>query len=338
MDKEIYNRIKREYEKKHDEKVRNAALKKEQILLKNPKLKEIEEEINLVSINSAKLILGEDKLKRDIEKENLELKLKALEEKYQNELNKIGITKIDFEPDFECKKCNDTGFIKKEDNTLEMCDCFKQKVINETYNESNILKLEEENFNTFDTGYYSKNIDKEKYGIDKSPLDNIMNILSESKKLCKNIDSRTQKNLLFTGNTGLGKTFLSNAMAYYLINEGKSVIYQTAPILMDKIVEYKFSYDKTLSSKSEYSKILNCDLLIIDDLGTETMSNMKFTELFNIINTRLLNNKKIVISTNLSLNELYNLYDERVMSRILGNFNIYKFVGEDIRLKKRRIN
>lgn len=338
MDKEIYNRIKREYEKKHDEKIRNAKLKKEEFLNKNPKLKEIEEEINLTSIASAKLILGEDKLKKDIEKENLGIKLKNLQDKYDSELQRLGVDKNYFEPDFDCKECKDTGFVKNSDNTLEMCKCFKQRIINETYNESNMLKLEDENFNTFDTGYYSKNVDKEKYGIDKSPLDNIMNILSESKKLCENIDSKKQKNLLFTGNTGLGKTFLANAMAYYLINEGKSVIYQTAPILMDKIIEYKFSYDKTLSSKSEYSKILNCDLLIIDDLGTETMSNMKFTELFNIINTRLLNNKKIVISTNLSLNELYNLYDERVMSRILGSFNIYKFVGEDIRLKKRRID
>ncbi len=105
-----------------------------------------------------------------------------------------------------------------------------------------------------------------------------------------------------------------------------------------EIIEYKFSYDRNSSAKTEYSKILEADLLIIDDLGTETMSNTKFTELFNVINTRLLNNKKIIISTNLTLNELYNLYDERVMSRIIGNFNIYRFVGEDIRLKKRKIN
>ena len=101
-------------------------------------------------------------------------------------------------------------------------------------------------------------------------------------------------------------------------------------------MEYKFSSNK--NAKNEYTKILNSDLLIIDDLGTETMSNVKFTELFNIINSRLLNNKKMVISTNLSLSELYNLYDERVMSRIIGNFSIYRFVGEDIRLKKRKLN
>lgn len=106
---------------------------------------------------------------------------------------------------------------------------------------------------------------------------------------------------------------------------------------MDQILDYKFSYDKTESQKEKYNRIFNVDLLIIDDLGTETMNNNKFTELFNIINTRLLNNKKMVISTNLSLNDLYNRYDERILSRLIGNFTICKFIGEDIRLKKKKI-
>ena len=153
-----------------------------------------------------------------------------------------------------------------------------------------------------------------------------------------NIDLPEQKNLLFVGNTGLGKTFLANCIAKKVLEMGKTVVYQTAPVLMDKVIEYKFSYDKDIYEKEQYNKIFYVDLLIIDDLGTETMSNNKFTELFNIINTRLLNNKKILISTNLTLNELYQQYDERVMSRLIGNFTICKFVGDDIRLKKKKIN
>ena len=338
MDKEVYNKIKNEYDKKRALKIKEANKLEEEIFNKYPKIKQIKDEINITAIKSARLLLGEDEVSKEIEKENLSIKLQKLEQSLESELKKVGINKEDLEPKFDCKICLDTGFVKNVDNTRTICKCFEQKLINDTYNEANILKLNEENFNTFDTGYYSKNIDKEKYGIEKSPLDNIMSILEESKKFCLNINNNMQKNLLFTGNTGLGKTFIANAIAYDVINSGKSVIYQTAPILMDKIIEYKFNYDKNSNSKAEYLKILESDLLIIDDLGTETMSNVKFTELFNIINTRLLNNKKIVISTNLTLNELYNLYDERVMSRIIGNFNIYKFVGEDIRLKKRRIN
>lgn len=338
MDSDIYLKVKREFEKKHDAKIREALLNEEKILKSNKKLKEIKDKINETAIKSTKLLLGEDKIKREIEKENLNIKLKELEQKYIDELNKLGYKKDDLLPKYDCKKCEDTGFCKNNDGTRKMCRCFEQKIIDQTYNEATILNINDENFNTFDTGYYSKNVDKKKYGIEKSPLENMLYILDESKKFCKNIDVKSQKNLLFTGNTGLGKTFLASSIASEVIGKGKSVIYQTAPILMEKIIDFKFSYDKDSKAKSEYNKILNSDLLIIDDLGTETMSNVKFTELFNIINTRLLGGKKIVISTNLSLNELYNLYDERVMSRIIGNFNIYRFVGEDIRLKKRKIN
>lgn len=336
MDREIYSKVKREYEIKHDLKLRQAREFETKILNENKSLFKVKKEIDEAAIKSTKLLLGEDIVKREIERENLEIKLKALEEKYEKELAKLGLKKDDFLPKYDCNICCDTGLIKNSDGTKSFCKCFTQRVIDETYNESNMVKLQDENFNTFDTGYYSKKADKEKYGIDKSPLDNILCILDGAKKFCENIDDKNQKDLLFTGNTGLGKTFIANCIADEIIKSGKSVIYQTAPILMDKIMEYKFSSNK--NAKNEYTKILNSDLLIIDDLGTETMSNVKFTELFNIINSRLLNNKKMVISTNLSLSELYNLYDERVMSRIIGNFSIYRFVGEDIRLKKRKLN
>ena len=144
--------------------------------------------------------------------------------------------------------------------------------------------------------------------------------------------------MLFIGNTGLGKTFLTNCIAGRLIKNNKSVVYQTAPVLMDKIIEYKFSSKKQDKDILDYKKIFDVDLLIIDDLGTESMNNVKFTELFNVINTRILNKKKILISTNLTLNELYKEYDERVMSRLIGNFIICKFIGDDIRLKKKKLS
>ena len=139
-----------------------------------------------------------------------------------------------------------------------------------------------------------------------------------------------EKNLLFTGNTGLGKTFISSCIANELIKKNKTVLYQTAPIMSDTIIDYRFGKN---TNSNIIENILNVDLLIIDDLGTECINNMKFTELFNIINTRLLNQKnttKTIISTNLSLQNLYNTYDEAIVSRIIGNYNICKFYGEDI--------
>ena len=150
-----------------------------------------------------------------------------------------------------------------------------------------------------------------------------------------NFDDSAENNLLFCGNSGLGKTFLSSCIANELIKNGKTVLYQTAPLMLDAIIDYKFGKTSNDISKAIYS----ADLLIIDDLGTETKNNLKLTELFNIINSRLLNqNNKItktIISTNLSLQDMYNTYEERIVSRIIGNYNACYFFGDDIRIKRK---
>lgn len=337
MNNDIYRKIKREYDIKRQVKIDEAKKVKQQVYSENPRLEEIEKEKNILALKITRNILNSDEITRQVEEENMKSKLENLEKKYEQELNKLGVEKDSLEPKFECEICQDMGLVKKGD-LIETCKCFKQAIINETYKQSNINKLEEENFETFDIGFYSNKKDKEKYGIEKSPLENIECIKNIALNFVENIDLPEQKNLLFVGNTGLGKTFLANCIAKKVLEMGKTVVYQTAPVLMDKVIEYKFSYDKTGEQKEQYNKIFDVDLLVIDDLGTETMSNNKFTELFNIINTRLLKNKKILISTNLTLNELYAQYDERVMSRLIGNFTICKFIGEDIRLKKKKIN
>lgn len=336
MDNQVYREILKKRDIKRQRKIDEAIIKKKKIYKDYPELEDIEKEINMLALNITRSIVASDEITKQIEKENMKIKLDKLEEKRHKILKKIGITEKDLEPNFDCKVCNDTGMVTK-DNITSYCNCFNQEVLNYTYRQSNILKLDDENFKTFDNCYYSSKPNKEKYGIEKSPLENIEIIKNIAIEFCKNIKSENQKNLLFTGNTGLGKTFISNCIAKELIDKGLNVVYQTSPILMDQIIDYKFSYDKTESQKEKYNKIFNVDLLIIDDLGTETMNNNKFTELFNIINTRLLNNKKMVISTNLSLNDLYNRYDERILSRLIGNFTICKFIGEDIRLKKKKI-
>ena len=139
---------------------------------------------------------------------------------------------------------------------------------------------------------------------------------------------------MFIGNTGLGKTFLSSAIANEMLKKGKNVLYQTASVMLDSIIDYRFG--KTNDSNILKS-ILNVDLLIIDDLGTENPNNLRSSELFNIINTRLLNQNKVtktIISTNLNLRNLYSNYDERIVSRFIGNYDICYFFGEDIRFKR----
>jgi DNA replication protein DnaC len=195
--------------------------------------------------------------------------------------------------------------------------------------------LKDQNFGNFSFDVFSDSADFEKYNSNVSPRDNIKKIVASCHEFIDNFDDPNQGNLLFCGSTGLGKTFLSSCIANELIKLGKVVVYETAPIMLDKIIDYKFGKCKDNIVDSVYS----ADLLIIDDLGTEAKSDLKLTELFNIINTRLLNqNNKItktIISTNLSLQELYNTYEERIVSRIIGNYDACYFFGDDIRIKKK---
>ena len=220
-------------------------------------------------------------------------------------------------------------------NNNIMCSCLKQKLINLQYNKSNIYNLEKDNFETFNENLLSNTANETKYNSKISPRDNIKNIKKIAIKFIENFDDPIEKNLLFTGNTGLGKTFLSNCIANEMLKKGKTVLYQTAPIMLDEIIDYRFGKKDNFI----YENILNADLLIIDDLGTETLNSIKFTELFNVINTRLLNQNnhitKTIISTNLSLNNLFKNYDERIFSRLVGYYNICRFYGEDIRISKK---
>ena len=130
---------------------------------------------------------------------------------------------------------------------------------------------------------------------------------------------------------------MSNCIAAELLRNGKTVLYQTAPVLLENVIDYKMNKQKIVS-ENIYQSILETDLLIIDDLGTETLNSMKLSELFTIINTRILNlNKKItktIISTNLNIKDIFNNYEERIGSRIAGYYDIYYFFGEDLRFKR----
>lgn len=134
-----------------------------------------------------------------------------------------------------------------------------------------------------------------------------------------------------------GKTFMSNCIASELLKKGKTVLYQTAPVLLESVIDYKLSRNKNVENNI-YNSVLNVDLLIIDDLGTESLNTMKLSELFTILNTRILNlNNKItktIISTNLNINDIFNNYEERIGSRIAGYYDIYYFFGDDLRFIK----
>ncbi len=330
MSNENLKQLLTEYEKKREEAIRLAEKAKEDLYHQFPRLAEIDEEISLLTIRTTKTLLQQ---KDSALLNEFRRKLEKLRMEKESILQKNNIEKNFFEPHFACMQCQDTGYITDENFHSTMCNCLKQRLFDLEYNKSNVYQLAHQNFENFKLDYYSSKSNPEKYHSDLSPKENIKLIYDICQEFLQNFDQPNEKNLLFTGNTGLGKTFLSSCIANELLKQGKTVLYQTAPIMLDEIINSRFS--KNTSVEDLYQHLLNVDLLIIDDLGTECMNQMKFTELFNIINTRLLNQKstKTIISTNLSLQNLYANYDERIVSRLIGYYHICYFFGEDIRFQ-----
>ena len=319
-----------EYENKRMRAIKLAEQRKKELYIQNPKLQEIDDKLNPLSISTAKCLINKNYSEL---LKNLEKNINILKKEKILILNSIGKDESYILPNYACKLCNDTGYVMQNSHSI-MCSCLKQKIFDLEYNKSNIYNIKNQNFNNFNDLFYSNVVDEKKYKSDISPRENIKLIKDICFKFINNFENPEEKNLLFTGNTGLGKTFISSCIANELIKKNKTVLYQTAPVMLDTIIDYRFGKN---TNSNILENILTVDLLIIDDLGTECVNNMKFTELFNIINTRLLNQKNItktIISTNLSLQNLYNTYDERIVSRIVGNYNICYFFGDDIRFKK----
>lgn len=324
-------RLEREYEYKRNEANKIFIAEKKSLYEKNPRLSELDSEITKLGIQAAKLSLSTNSEEKMLAKQNLEKKLSIYKSEKENILNKLNVR---LEPKYSCIKCKDTGYINTSNGT-SMCNCMKQELINEAYNSSNMYNLQNETFDKLDLSLFSDMPNPTLYKSELSPKENINKIISISKNFINNFESDTEKNLLFTGTTGIGKTFLSSCIANEILKNGYTVLYQTAPILLNSIFEYKYN-SKGVDSKALYDNFFNVNLLIIDDLGTENLTAAKFAELFTILNSRLITPKtKTIISTNLSLEDLSKTYDSRILSRLIGNFTICRFFGNDIRLQKK---
>lgn len=314
--------IQKQYELIQRENIEEIETRKKTLYDKLPRLRQIEDEMVKLSIDITRAILSEshtaevliDKLRN----KQLDLKVEKAE---ILSANKYPIDYLD--PIYKCKLCKDTGFVN-----YQKCKCYKQNEIYLNYEQSNLsFILEKENFEQFRWDYYSD--DPEENGI--SPLKNMREIYKKCIDFVEYFDGHN-KNLFFIGSPGLGKTFLCNSIAKDLLDKGKSVLYMTVPDLIDAIRKYKFDFDKEENNMPYLNEIYNCDLLIMDDLGTELSTQFSNQAIYNILNKRIVNMKKMIISTNLSGVDFQSTYSERIVSRIIGNFEACRFVGKDIRL------
>lgn len=224
-----------EYSRKRDLEVSKARERKKAIYDQNPKLQEIDNSLSKYAITTAKLLLSSNN--KELVKE-LNEKIEQLKKEKNLIYNQLNIDESYFQPNFSCKICNDTGYVSNG-YTTEICKCLKQKLFDIEYNKYNVYNMKNNTFDKFKLSYYSDEINKSKYNSNISPKENMSQILNISKNFIKNFDDESEKNLLFTGNTGLGKTFLSTCIANELINSGKTVLYQTSPVMLDTIINYR---------------------------------------------------------------------------------------------------
>ena len=202
MTNDILNSLLRDYERKKLNAELDLERRKDLIYKLIPRLLEIDTELNSLGIQSAKSILFSPE-KKDFYLNDLNKKIKDLKDEKEFILIKNGYSKDYFEPFYECKLCNDTGFVTDENFKTSMCSCLKQKLLNISFNKSNMYNLKKENFENFNDSFFSDEVYLSKYKFNISPRKNIQNIKNKSIEFIKNFDNSDSKNLLFTGATGL---------------------------------------------------------------------------------------------------------------------------------------
>jgi DNA replication protein DnaC len=307
------------YEAMKNEEEHALIMRKEEIEKKLPEIIELDKKMGKLSVELAliafKSLSNKEQHIASIKEKITELRVKKAELLVSN-----GYSIDCLVHHYKCEKCKDTGFIGKD-----KCTCYKQLLIDIYYKNSDLrAMLELNNFDTFRLDTYSlkkENDDRE------SPRKNMEKNVSKSWAFINNF-SDSSENLLFYGNSGTGKTFLSHCIAKELLDKGFLVVYRTAEELIQNLRQVRFENNNVLEDL-----LLNCDLLIIDDLGTEQINDFSKTELFNLLNRKLLKGKKMLVSTNYTIEGLSKTYSERITSRLFGNFNLCKFFGDDIRVK-----
>jgi DNA replication protein DnaC len=312
-----YDAIMREYDNQRLENMHALNARIQGVYDRFPEIRQIDTQISDLAENFAESFTKEHVMSF----EEYRRKLAELRMEKEALLKCYRIDPEMLQMQYRCPDCKDTGYI---DN--EKCHCLKQRIIDEMYQQSNLLEiLKAENFSTLSYRYY-----------DAENMEKMQIAIETCKNFAENFD-KTFENILLCGTVGIGKTFLSNCIAKEVLDKGHSVLYLSAFQLFDLMAKNSFSGNapKESSVAKQYPHIFESDLLIIDDLGTELANSFTMTGFFLVINERILRKKSTLISTNLSPEEILTTYTERCASRIISNYTMLKLSGSDIRLKKK---
>ena len=312
-------RLLREYEETRDANRDRTEQKQSLIYLRLPELRSLEDRIAQLSVRETKETLRGDEAAAARTAEEI----KELRRQRLDVLARGGYTPSDLEPVYTCPDCQDTGFIRSASGTRVKCHCFRAKELEILYEQSNIRSmLETENFSKLTYDY-----------VEDEDLTNLRAAVDSAREFVHNFKT-DYRNLVFYGTVGTGKSFLSGCIAAELLKQYCSVLYLSSQRLFDKIAAASFGGGSREDREDLFRDLYDCDLLIIDDLGAETVNSFVSTQLFTLINERHLRRKATIISTNLSPAQLRDRYSDRILSRLTGSYTFRKLTGPDLRMQK----
>ncbi len=318
--KRIYDQARTELDRRKREAEDKAEERLEEFYSKCPQARRVKAAAAANAASAAKAVVGGGDVRAEMEK--LRENAAELNAQYDQLLKEHGLTRRDVTPVYSCEKCHDTGFADGR-----MCSCLKQLERSIAYRELSMnAPLEKSTFENFSLEYYRD---------DNRAYRQMENIL----RACRDYAGRFRPDspsLLFKGGTGLGKTHLSLAIAGEAIQKGYGVIYGSVQNFAVALEKERFDRQDPEDLGGTNSQLLSCDLLILDDLGTEFPSNYVNAALYNVVNSRMLTGKPTIISTNLSMKELESRYSERFASRIAGYYGKLEFLGTDVRVAMRK--
>ena len=296
---------------------------------RQPKLERLDRQLQqtMAQLVAAALRQGEDPARavREVRERNL-----AIQQERAVLLGALGLPEDALDDKPACPLCGDTGW-----QGAKMCRCLRELCAREQIAElSKLLDLGEQSFDTFRMDYYSQS----PWPGGTSPRENMELVYEVCLNYAQKFGRFPIRNLFLTGAPGLGKTFLSACIARTVSEKGHSVVYDTAGNIFAQFEARKFQRDSAdgQEARDETRRYLNCDLLILDDLGSELVTQFTQSALYELVNSRLVGEKHTVISTNLSLEEAARRYPPQIASRLEGEYHALHFFGDDIRLLKKR--
>lgn len=309
-----YDAIQREYNAIQLRNKRLLEKRREEVYSACPAYEEAARAVSTLSVSYGKRILSDE----PGAEENYRKELRALSQQKADLLVANGFPADYLEPIFDCPDCEDTGYVNGN-----RCHCLEQRIIDILYEQSNLKELlQNENFSVLSYEYY-----------EGEDLSNYKKAVESSLSFIKNFHCE-YNNLLFYGMVGTGKSFLSKCIAKELLEQGYSVMYFSAIGLFNMLAQYSFDTNNKEMLYKTYEDLYNCDLVIVDDLGTELTNSFTNSQFFSFINERHLRKKSTIITTNLGVEDLKIRYSERILSRLASSFIFRKITGPDIRLCK----